>query len=137
MRAALNFNPELSAKENNKNMWNEIKYAAFGYITVADRDVEIDGIKIGKKHFFSAVSFRNKDGKEKIIASNENLFNVIKVLFTKLIWDGAEIITIFKGKGYSKDQINFMKKILDEDYDVEYEIVDGDQEVYNFLFVVE
>lgn len=136
MRAALNFNSELSAKENNKIMWSEIKNVAFGYITIADRDVEIDGIKIEKKHFFSAVSLR-KDGKEKIVASSENLNNTIKALFAKLIWHGAEIITIFKGKDYSKDQVNFIKKILDEDYDIEYEFIDGDQEVYNFLFVVE
>lgn len=136
MRAALNFNPELSAKENNKIMWSEIKNVAFGYITIADRDVEIDGIKIEKKHFFSAVSLR-KDGKEKIVASNKNLNSTIKGLFAKLIWHGAEIITIFKGKDYSKDQVNFIKKILDEDYDIEYEFIDGDQEVYNFLFVVE
>lgn len=136
MRAALNFNPELTAKENNKIMWSEIKNVAFGYITIADRDVEIDGIKIEKKHFFSAISLR-KDGKEKIVASNENLNNTIKGLFAKLIWHGAEIITIFKGKDYSKDQVNFIKKILDEDYDIEYEFIDGDQEVYNFLFVVE
>ncbi|WP_425381439.1 DAK2 domain-containing protein [Spiroplasma endosymbiont of Polydrusus pterygomalis] len=136
MRAALNFNPEFSAKENNKIMCSEIKNVAFGYITIADRDVEIDGIKIEKKHFFSAVSLR-KDGKEKIVASNENLNSTIKGLFAKLIWHGAEIITIFKGKDYSKDQVNFIKKILDEDYDIEYEFIDGDQEVYNFLFVVE
>lgn len=136
MRAALNFNPELSAKENNKIMWSEIKNVAFGYITIADRDVEIDGIKIEKKHFFSAVSLR-KDGKEKIVASNEDLNSTIKGLFVKLIWHGAEIITIFKGKYYSKDQVNFIKKILDEDYDIEYEFIDGDQEVYNFIFVVE
>ncbi len=136
MRAALNFNPELSAKENNKIMWFEIKNVAFAYITIADRDVEIDGIKIKKKHFFSAVSLR-KDGKEKIVASNENLNSTIKGLFAKLIWHGAEIITIFKGKDYSKDQVNFIKKILDEDYDIEYEFIDGDQEIYNFLFVVE
>lgn len=136
MRAALNFNPELSAKENNKIMWAETKNVAFGYITIADRDVEIDGIKIEKNHFFSAISLR-KDSKEKIVASHEHLINNIKALFTKLIFHGAEIITIFKGKDYSKDQVNFIKKILDEDYDIEYEFVDGDQEVYNFLFVVE
>lgn len=136
MRAALSFNRELSVKENNRNMWNEIRNVAFGYITVADRDVEIDGIKIEKKHFFAAVSLR-KNSKEKIVASNENLINTIKGLFAKLIWNGAEIITIFKGENYSKDQVNVIKKILDEDYDIEYEFVDGDQEVYHFLFVIE
>lgn len=136
MRAALNFNSELTAKDNNKIMRNEIKNVGFGYITIADRDVEIDGIKIQKKHFFAAITL-GKDSKEKIIASNENFVNTIKCLFLKLIWKSAEIITIFKGENCSKDQVNFIKKVLDEDYDIEYEFVDGEQEVYNFLFVVE
>lgn len=137
MRAALNFNREDSAKDNYNNMWNEIKKnVAFGYITVADRDVEIDGVTIEKKHFFAAVNIR-KDFKVKIVSSNKDLKSTIQGLFNKLIWTGAEIITIFKGKDASKEQVNYVTKILDEDYNIEYELINGEQEVYNFLFVVE
>lgn len=137
MRAALNFNREESAKDNYNNMWNEIrKNVAFGYITVSDRDVEIDGVTIEKKHFFGAVNNR-KDSKTKIVTSNKDLLSTIRGLFNKLIWSGAEIITIFEGKEASKEQVNYVKKILDEEYNIEYESVSGEQEVYNFLFVVE
>ncbi|WP_342276719.1 DAK2 domain-containing protein [Spiroplasma endosymbiont of Nebria brevicollis] len=137
MRAALNFNREDNPKDNYNNMWSEIKKnVAFGYITVADRDVEIDGVTIEKNHYFGAVNNR-KDTKVKIVSSNKDIISTIRGLFSKLIWTGAEIITIFKGKDASKEQLNYVIKILDEDYNIEYEFVSGEQEIYNFLFVVE
>lgn len=136
MRAALNFNQSLTNKENNKNMTNEIKNVTYGYISVADRDVEIDGVNIKKDNYISAGSLR-KDSKLKIYASNKNLITTIKKLFDNIIWSTAEIITIFKGKDVTSEEVYNITKILDENYDLEYEFVSGQQEIYNFLFAVE
>lgn len=136
MRAALNFNQSLTSKENNRNMTNEIKNVSYGYLSVADRDVEIDDVKIRKGTYISAGTLK-KDSKLKIYASNKNAAITVKKLFDKIIWNTAEIITIFKGKDVTSEEIYNITKILDENYDLEYEFVNGQQEVYNFLFAVE
>lgn len=136
MRAALNFNQSLTSKENNKNMTSEIKNVSYGYVSVADRDVEIDDVKIKKNTYFTAGSNR-RDGKVKIYASNKNLTTTVQKLFDGIIWNAAEIITIFKGKNVTSEEVYNITKILDENYDIEYEFVNGQQEVYNFLFAVE
>nr|NKE38448.1 DAK2 domain-containing protein [Spiroplasma platyhelix PALS-1] len=136
MRAALNFNQSLNSKENNKNMTSEIKNVSYGYVSVADRDVEIDDVKIKKNTYMTAGSLR-KDAKIKIYASNKNLTITVKKLFDAIIWNSAEIITIFKGKNVTSEEIYNITKILDENYDIEYEFVNGQQDVYNFLFAVE
>lgn len=136
MRAALNFNQSLTSKENNRNMTNEIKNVSYGYISIADRDVEIDDVKI-KKGAYIAAGHIKKDDKLKIYASNKNLMVTVKKLFDKIIWNTAEIVTIFKGKDVTSEEIYNITKILDENYDLEYEFVNGHQDVYNFLFTVE
>lgn len=136
MRAALNFNQSLTSKENNRNMTSEIKNVSYGYVSVADRDVEIDEVKIKKNTYFTAGSNR-RDGKIKIYASNKNLTLTVKKLFDAIIWNSAEIITIFKGKNVTSEEVYNITKILDENYDIEYEFVNGQQDVYNFLFAVE
>lgn len=136
MRAALNFNQSLTSKENNKNMTSEIKNVSYGYVSVADRDVEIDDVKIKKNTYFTAGS-NCRDGKVKIYASNKNLTTAVQKLFDSIIWNTAEIITIFKGKNVTSEEVYNITKILDENYDIEYEFVNGQQEVYNFLFAVE
>lgn len=136
MRAALNFNQSLTSKENNRNMTSEIKNVSYGYVSVADRDVEIDGIKIRKNTYISAGSLR-RGAKVKIYSSDKNLTLTVKKLFEAIIWSSAEIITIFKGKNATSEEIYNVTKILDENYDIEYEFVNGQQDVYNFLFAVE
>lgn len=136
MRAALNFNQSLTSKENNRNMTSEIKNVSYGYVSVADRDVEIDDVKIKKNTYITAGS-NKRDGKIKIYASNKNLTATVQKLFDAIIWNSAEIITIFKGKNVTSEEVYSITKILDENYDIEYEFVNGQQEVYNFLFAVE
>lgn len=136
MRAALNFNNSLNSKENNRNMTSEIRNVAYGYVSIADRDVEIDDVHVKKNTYITAGTLR-KDPKIKIYASNKTLSIAVKKLFDEIIWNSAEIITIFKGKDVTSEEIYTITKILDENYDIEYEFVNGQQDVYNFLFAVE
>lgn len=136
MRAALSFNSNLSGKENSRIMTNEIKNVNYGYLSVADRDVEIDDVEIKKDNYITAGVYKNH-GKLKILASDKDFTVTIKKLFDKILWKSAEIITIFKGRIATTEQIAELTKILEDDYDIEYEFVDGQQNVYNFLFVVE
>ncbi|KMQ96955.1 dihydroxyacetone glyceraldehyde kinase [Lasius niger] len=84
MRAALNFNQSLTSKENNRNMTNEIKNVTYGYISIADRDVEIDDVNI-RKNTYVAAGILRRDAKLKIYASNKNLISTVKKIFDKII----------------------------------------------------
>lgn len=136
LRAALSFNQSLTSKENKKNMLKEIKNVAYGYISVADRDVEIDDVDIKKDNYISAGILKD-ESKLTIYASNKNLSSTVKKLFNKIIWQAAEIITIFEGKDVTLEEKHTIKKILDENYAIEYDFVSGQQDIYNFLFAVE
>lgn len=136
MRAALSFNSSLSGKENSRIMTNEINNVNYGYLSIADRNVEIDDIEIKKNHYITAGISKN-NRKLKILASSEDFNITVKKLFDKILWKSTEIITIFKGKTATEEQIANLTKILEDNYDIEYEFVDGQQSIYNFLFVVE
>lgn len=136
MRAALHFDSSLTSKENNRTMASEIKNVTYGYVSIADRDVEIDDVNI-KRNTYIAAGALKKEAKLQIYASNKSLNATVKKLFEEIIWNSAEIITIFKGKDSTSEEIYTVTKILDENYDIEYEFVNGQQDVYNFLFAVE
>ncbi|MDQ7983226.1 MAG: DAK2 domain-containing protein [Spiroplasma sp.] len=136
MRSALSFNSSLSSKENNRIMSNEIKNVNYGYLSIADRDVEIDDVNIKKDNYITAGTFKNHP-KLKILASNKDLNIPLKKLLAKILWNSAEIITIFKGRTATDNEVAELTKMLEDNYDIEYEFVDGQQNVYNFLFVVE
>lgn len=137
MRAALSFSSGLSHKENFKEMNSEIKNTAFGYISIADRgNIEIDEVKIQKNDFLAAKTLR-KEKKSKISCANSDFSKVVEKLFADIIWSSAEIVTIFKGKQSSKEHEEVIINFLEEKYGIEYEIIQGEQEVYNFFFVVE
>ncbi|ATZ17086.1 dihydroxyacetone/glyceraldehyde kinase [Williamsoniiplasma luminosum] len=130
MVSALNFDPSASVFKNHTGLSRAIKNVVSFTITQAVKDATVDGIKI-KKNQQMAIA----DGK--IVATESTLKLIFEKSLSKYITHKTEIITVFVGQDTDAKNISDLRKFLDENFDVEYEIIDGGQKVYSFLISIE
>lgn len=96
-----------------------------GSLTYAIRDTELDGIKIKKNQYISISD-------KKIIASEEKMIDSAKILFDKINVENIEEITVIHNDDISKEDLETIKKWLEES-GKDFEIYYGGQEVYTLL----
>ncbi|AGM25343.1 DAK2 domain-containing protein [Spiroplasma chrysopicola] len=130
MVATLAFEQGELAKKNYSTLKAALKNVASLSVTQAAKTTSIDGVKITKGEYLGVLN-------KKIVCSHPTLIQTLKQLFAKSITKTSEIITIFTGEDAETKDINMIKKLLDESYDVEYEFVNGEQQLYPFLIAVE
>ncbi|ALD66739.1 DAK2 domain-containing protein [Spiroplasma cantharicola] len=128
--AYLNLDIEDTAKKNESNINKALKNIVSVSINKAARDAEIDGVNIKAGEYMMIAD-------KKITISAKTLKDVFHKSLSKFITAKTEILTIFTGQDASFKDINDLRKYLDENYDVEYEVVDGKQEVYSFIIGIE
>lgn len=130
MVAYLNFDPSLSPAKNNVVLSKAIKNVISINVTQASKDSNMDDVTIKEGDFISVV-----DGK--VENAIEELTSVFEKIFTKYINNRVEIITIFIGQDAKAKDVSWLQKYLDENFDVEYELIEGDQKVYDYLISIE
>ncbi|WP_339033857.1 DAK2 domain-containing protein [Spiroplasma endosymbiont of Cantharis rufa] len=128
--AYLNLDIEDTPKKNESNINKAIKNIVSVSINKAARDVTMDGINIKTGEYMMMAD-------KKITISAKTLKDVFYKSLSKFITAKTEILTIFTGQDASFKDINDLRKYLDENYDVEYEVIDGQQEVYSFIIGIE
>ena len=102
-----------------------------GYISPAVRDAEINGVHIENGDYIGFV------GKEMMV-SEKDMLDSAKGLIEKMGSEDMYLVTAFVGKDATQDHIDLLTEWLEEKYpDVEFYTVDGGQDVYPFIFVVE
>lgn len=102
-----------------------------GFISPAVRDAEIDGVHIEEGDFIGFV------GKSMKVSCKDMLESATSLL-DKMLENEAYIITAFIGKDATEDDVAALESWLSEEYpDIEFYTVDGGQDVYPFIFVVE
>ena len=102
-----------------------------GQVTHAVRDTSIDGVEI-KKDDFMGISGG------KIITSTPSLEEVMKTLFTQLIDEDDEIVTILYGEDVSERRCFCNRSYVENNFDhVEVELYDGKQPLYPYIISVE
>ncbi len=102
-----------------------------GNISPAVRDAEINGVHIENGDYIGFV------GKEMMV-SEKQMLDAAKGLLTKMSTDDVYLITAFVGKDATQADVDEITDWLSENYpDVEFYAVDGGQDVYPFIFVVE
>ena len=129
--AALNFDPELSAKDNFLAMKASLKNVKSGEVTFSIRDTEIKGIKIQKDDF---IGIFEKD----IICGVKDKYECLLILLSQMVDDESSLLTLFLGEGVSREDIFPVKKEIENRYpDLNIDIKEGKQPVYSFLLGVE
>ena len=129
--ACFNFDAELSAQENFRNMKASLKNVKSGEITFSIRDCEIKGVKILKDDF---IGIFEKD----IICGMKDKFDCLEYLVDNMLDDESFLLTIFVGEGVKREDVVPTKNKIQEKYpDLNIEIKDGKQPVYSFLISIE
>lgn len=102
-----------------------------GFISPAIRDAELDGVHIESGDFIGFVGKSMKVScKEMTVAATS--------LLEKMFENEAYLVTAFVGKDASSDDIAAVEDWISENYpDIEFYTVEGGQDVYPFIFVVE
>ncbi len=129
--ALISFLPDLSAQENETSMTAAIARIKSGEITSAVRDTELDGHAIHKGDYMFI-------GDAGIIANGISKQQVLLDGISALVSDDSELISIYKGKEVSKFEAEeYANQIRAKYPDVEVELDDGDQPVYDYIVSVE
>lgn len=129
--AVFSFNPEASIEENGAAMTENIEFVSTGQVTYAIRDTQIDDVEIKKDEFMGIV-----DGK--IILSVPTTEEALLETLNQMIDEDSEIVTIFIGEDGSEEVAEAIIENLEETFeDVDFEIIQGDQPVYEYIMSVE
>ncbi|KAJ3615997.1 hypothetical protein Zmor_012125 [Zophobas morio] len=112
------------------DLTKSIKSVVSYSITEAARDASIDGVKVKAGEIMGIAD-------KKIVFSGATMADVISKSLVKYINSKTEILTIFTGANAKMKDILFLRKYLDENCEVEYELNDGGQDVYDFIIGIE
>lgn len=131
MAAAIAFDPDASAEENERRMVEALSRVKTGQITYAIRDSQFGDVKIKEGDY---LGIREKD----ILLSDQDLVTVAKGLIEKLVDEHDSILTMIVGEGVEESTTEAILSYVQEKYpELEVEKQYGGQPVYLFLFAVE
>ncbi len=128
--AAMSYDKTITNKKNISVLKQAINSAITISITSSKKGGDNNNIKVTENDY---IALYNK----KIISSDKDLITTIKKALVAKINKNSEIITIIKGNESNDNQINLLIKYIDENFDVEYEIIDGQQLKYQYLISIE
>jgi hypothetical protein len=130
MVSALSFDPNATSSVNTKNLTKAIKTVTSFAVSVAAKSSLVDGIDVKKNSVMGIV-----DGK--IVGTESSTKLVFERILAKYITNRVEILTIFVGQDADAKDVSGLRKFLDEEFDVEYEIIEGGQKIYSFVIAIE
>ncbi|NUE98627.1 DAK2 domain-containing protein [Lactobacillus melliventris] len=131
LTAMLSFDPDDSLADNVANMTDALDTVVSGEVTKANRDTTINDIAIHQGDFLGIV-----DGDIKVAASD--LIVAASSMIEKMLDEDSEIITVMYGRDSNKNEAQRLVDELKKKHDdLEFELHDGGQPVYNFLISVE
>ena len=127
--AQMNLEDELEdIIESFKDAMSEVET---GQVTYAVRNTEMNGVKI---HEGDYISFCGKD----MIASEPELLDATMKLLAGMDAENRDIVNIFYGKGVEEDVVDELVEKIEEAYpDIEVQTLNGGQDVYHFIVVIE
>ncbi|MFC4320222.1 DAK2 domain-containing protein [Litchfieldia salsa] len=131
MAAMLAFNPSIDSAQNKELMSEALGHVKTGQITYAVRDTNIDGIEITKDDFMGIAE-------GKIITTDKDKVTVAKNLLDEMIDEDDEILTLLVGQETSDEEVSQLVEFIEGKYeDIEIEVHNGNQPLYNFIFSIE
>ena len=102
-----------------------------GQVTYAVRNTEMNGVKV---HEGDYISFCGKE----MIASEPELLDAAMKLLDGMEAADRDIVNIFYGKSVEEDVVDELVEKIEEAYpDIEVQTLNGGQDVYHFIVVVE
>ena len=129
--AVINYVPEKSVEDNEKDMTEEITRVKTGQITYAVRDTHIDDKEIHEGDIMGI-------GDHGMLAVGKEVAAVAKETVEQMVDDETELISIYYGEGFTEEEAEKLAGELEEQYvycDVEVNC--GGQPIYYCIISVE
>ena len=129
--AVINYVPEKSVEDNEKDMTEEISRVKTGQITYAVRDTHIDDKKIHEGDIMGI-------GDHGMLAVGKEVAAVAKETVEQMVDDETELISIYYGEGFTEEEAEALAGELEEQYDYcDIEVNCGGQPIYYCIISVE
>ena len=129
LAAIVRYLPSLSAEENEAAMLEALDQVCTGEVTVASRDVELDGVAVRKGAWLGLA-----DGAA--VASSSDFDEVAWAVVEKLLGDGREVLTLLTGED-EPDLAGFLRRLEEQHPAVELDVQPGGQPHYPLLLSAE
>lgn len=130
LSGCLMFNPEVDKDSNIEEMNQAIEHVKSGQVTYAVKDTTIDGKEIHEGDFMGLF---NKD----IEVVADSAYNAAKCLIDSMVDDESELVTIIIGEGANEADGQQLADYIESTYNLEVEIINGQQAVYSYILAVE
>jgi len=129
--ACINFNFEGELEENIAAMQEAIANIKTGSVTQAIKDTNYNSLEIHKDDFMGIL------GGKDVIASGVDMMDITKSLMDRLIDEDSAYVTIIYGSSTTEEAAQEVLDYCTDNYDVEGELVSGQQDLYPFIIGVE
>lgn len=130
LSACIMFNPDVDFDMNLSEMSDAIELVKTGQVTYAIKDTTFEGMEIKAGEF---MGIKEKD----IVVSLPDKMETTRQLIDTMIDDDSEIVTLIYGEDVKEEEANEIASYIEDKYDVEVEVNNGEQPVYSFIIGVE
>lgn len=129
--AMINYIPDMSPKENEERMAEEIQNVKTGQVTYAVRDTHLDDKEIKEGDIMGI-------GDHSILSVGGEIPEVTFAMIKELVDEDSELISIYFGEGVSEEEAEALGGKLEEAYpDCDIEVHFGGQPIYYYVISVE
>ncbi|HDP2765654.1 TPA: fatty acid kinase catalytic subunit FakA [Staphylococcus aureus] len=129
--ALFQYDVNATLEENKAQMADSVNNVKSGSLTYAVRDTKIDGVEIKKDAFMGLIE-------DKIVSSQSDQLTTVTELLNEMLAEDSEILTVIIGQDAEQAVTDNMINWIEEQYpDVEVEVHEGGQPIYQYFFSVE
>ncbi|NFY99308.1 DAK2 domain-containing protein [Staphylococcus aureus] len=129
--ALFQYDVDATLDENKAQMADSVNNVKSGSLTYAVRDTKIDGVEIKKDAFMGLIE-------DKIVSSQSDQLTMVTELLNEMLAEDSEILTVIIGQDAEQAVTDNMINWIEEQYpDVEVEVHEGGQPIYQYFFSVE
>ncbi|HCX3174406.1 TPA: fatty acid kinase catalytic subunit FakA [Staphylococcus aureus] len=129
--ALFQYDVDATLEENKEQMADSVNNVKSGSLTYAVRDTKIDGVEIKKDAFMGLIE-------DKIVSSQSDQLTTVTELLNEMLAEDSEILTVIIGQDAEQAVTDNMINWIEEQYpDVEVEVHEGGQPIYQYFFSVE
>ncbi|HHE7005586.1 TPA: fatty acid kinase catalytic subunit FakA [Staphylococcus aureus] len=129
--ALFQYDVDATLEENKAQMSDSVNNVKSGSLTYAVRDTKIDGVEIKKDAFMGLIE-------DKIVSSQSDQLTTVTELLNEMLAEDSEILTVIIGQDAEQAVTDNMINWIEEQYpDVEVEVHEGGQPIYQYFFSVE
>lgn len=130
LSAIMNFDREMTLKDNQESMNEGIASVKTGQVTRAARSTKIDGVSVKENEYLAIAG-------KKIVKSCRTKTKAAIEICKELIDDDSEIVTIYYGNETSLVDAEEVATFIESNYSIDVELKEGSQPIYNFLIAFE